>query len=159
MDVKGPSTTFISKLNFKIVVHQMITMSWLATLYFSLLPQRRIWWGTNTMSMETLSGWETKKCKGHACIHSKYNMHWDEEKNNRKKTQQGRNMYINTTVTPVSFFSQSGILVTDSNHKHRQDNHIPSGEDRWFEVQFTIEWTKKEGIVPASIYPSPTPPF
>lgn len=59
-------------------------------------------------------------------------------------------MYINTTVNPVSFFfSQSGILVTGSNHKHRQDNHIPSGED----------WAKKEGIMPATIYPSPTPPF
>lgn len=103
------------------------------------------------MSMETLN-WMGNK--GHACITYIISTPCIEvmkkKRNNRKKTIHKNPMYINTTVTPVSFFfSQSGILVTGSNHKHRQDNHIPSGED----------WAKKEGIMSATIYPSPTPPF
>jgi len=95
------------------------------------------------MSMETLN-WMGNK--GHACIAYIISITCIEVMKKkktieRKSTRPPKNMYI--SYSSVIFF-QSGILVTVSNHKHRQDNHIPSGLRKRESCQLTI---------------FPTPPF
>lgn len=137
-----------SRTHFRWSMHLNIRTSSIWFSFFSLLPQRRIWWGDRCNEHGNIEWMGIKEVHVYIlsiqCTGMKKKKKTIERKSNKEK-----NMDINTS--PVSFFSQSGILVTGSNHIYRQDNHIPSGEDWWFEVQFTNEWAKKEGTVPATI--------